>query len=89
MPLFEIHVRGRVQGVGFRYLAKEAAMRHGVTGFVRNLADRSVYIIAQAEESIIESFCDELKSGNGFSRVDELRLEQIESENRYHDFEIR
>ena len=64
MPLFEIHVRGRVQGVGFRYLAKEAALRHGVTGFVRNLADRSVYIIAQAEESIIESFCDELKSGN-------------------------
>jgi acylphosphatase len=89
MPIYEIYVRGRVQGVGFRYHAKETALRHRVTGFVRNMPDRSVYLVVQAEKSIIDSFCESLRVGNGFSRVDDIHIEILDSENRYHDFEIR
>lgn len=89
MPIYEINVRGRVQGVGFRYYAKETALRHGVSGFVRNVPDGSVCIIAQVEDSLIDSFCEALKLGNGFSRITDIRFEILNSENRYHDFEIR
>lgn len=89
MPVYEIHVRGRVQGVGFRYYAKDSALRHGVRGYVRNLVDRSVYIVAEADESYIDSFCELLRLGNGFSRVEALTIEILDTPNRYHDFEIR
>jgi len=89
MPIYEIHVRGRVQGVSFRYHAKESALRLGITGYVRNLSDRSVYIVAEADEFLIDGFCDLLRRGNGFSWVEQITTEKMNSENRYHDFEIR
>jgi len=88
MPIYEIYVRGRVQGVGFRYHARQCALRHRVTGFVRNMPDRSVYLVAQADEFVIDSFCDSLREGNSFSRVDDVHIDVLETENRYNDFEI-
>jgi len=44
-----ITVKGRVQGVGFRYSAMEAAEELGIKGFVRNMPDGSVYIEAEGE----------------------------------------
>lgn len=89
MPIYEIQLRGRVQGVGFRYHALKSAKLLGVKGYVRNLPDRSVYILAEADETIINSFCELLRRGNGFSRVDGLSKEMIHSTNRYNEFEIR
>jgi acylphosphatase len=89
MPQWEIQIKGRVQGVGFRYLAREHALRLGLKGYVRNLPDGSVYIIADAEEAIIESYCKLLRLGNGFSRVDDMSIEPMESLKEYYDFEIR
>jgi acylphosphatase len=43
----EIHFSGRVQGVGFRYTARAIASRHAVTGFVQNLADGRVLLVAE------------------------------------------
>ncbi|MCK9556698.1 MAG: acylphosphatase [Candidatus Cloacimonetes bacterium] len=88
MPIYEIHVRGRVQGVGYRYHARESALQMGITGYVRNLPDRSVYIVAEADEFLIDSFCEMLRRGNGFSRVEQITKEIMNTENRYHDFEI-
>jgi acylphosphatase len=47
-------IRGRVQGVGFRYAAVEAAEREGVAGWVRNLRDGSVEALVQGDDDAVE-----------------------------------
>jgi acylphosphatase len=47
---------GRVQGVGFRYGARAAACGFEVTGFVRNLPDGRVELVAEGEEVEVQAF---------------------------------
>ena len=44
---FQAVILGRVQGVGFRYFARQRAEAHGIAGFVRNLPDGSVEVHAE------------------------------------------
>jgi acylphosphatase len=56
-------VRGRVQGVGFRYATVDAALRHGVTGFVRNLPDGTVEAQVEGSPGAVEAMLVFLRSG--------------------------
>ena len=81
-------VRGRVQGVGFRYFAIRAADECGVVGTVRNMPDGSVEAVAEGSPKAITEFKQILEHGPtmGYvSSVDELRLEPT---GRYKDFDI-
>lgn len=51
-----IRITGRVQGVGFRYSARQIARELNINGFIRNLADGSVYIEAEGTLPGIEDF---------------------------------
>jgi|HubBroStandDraft_1064217.scaffolds.fasta_scaffold115969_2 acylphosphatase len=46
----QCHFHGRVQGVGFRYTAQNIAMRHNVTGYVRNLPDGRVELVVEGPD---------------------------------------
>jgi acylphosphatase len=48
------YVRGRVQGVGFRVFVLDQARRHHVTGYVRNLSDGGVEIVAEGTRAAVE-----------------------------------
>ncbi|HEY7509386.1 MAG TPA: acylphosphatase, partial [Vicinamibacteria bacterium] len=48
MAAYRFVVHGRVQGVGYRYFVQREADARGVTGFVRNLPDGSVEVVAEA-----------------------------------------
>lgn len=52
----EIRFRGRVQGVGFRYTTQHVAREFNVTGFVQNLRDGSVLVVAEGESREIDRF---------------------------------
>lgn len=52
----ELLYSGRVQGVGFRYTAREIAERYQVTGYVQNLSDGSVRLVAEGETSELDRF---------------------------------
>lgn len=53
-----IHYTGRVQGVGFRFTAEAVASRFAVTGFVRNLPDGRVEVVAEGSEAEIDRVQD-------------------------------
>ena len=61
-----LHVlfEGRVQGVGFRYTTVSVASRFRVTGYVRNLPDGDVELVAEGVETEILAFLDALRASH-------------------------
>ena len=81
-------VRGRVQGVGFRYFAIRAARSCGVTGTVRNLADGSVEAIAEGMPSAVEEFRRELERGPSYAHVTRIDESDLPVTGRYNGFDV-
>ena len=52
----EFIVKGRVQGVGYRYFTSITAKNLGITGTVRNLANNDVEVVAEGDEKMIKEF---------------------------------
>jgi acylphosphatase len=65
-------VRGKVQGVGFRYSAVRTARRLGINGYVRNASDGSVEVWAEGAQRSLDSFLAWLHKGPEFSRIDSV-----------------
>jgi acylphosphatase len=63
--LYRIYVKGRVQGVGFRYSAVREAKRRGIKGFVKNQYDGSVYIEAEGSQEQLLDFVEWCRRGPG------------------------
>jgi acylphosphatase len=74
-------VKGRVQGVGFRWFVQREAAELGLRGWVRNTDDGHVEIIAAGEPDVLTDLKTELRKGSRGSRVDAvLEHELAESE---------
>jgi acylphosphatase len=70
-------VSGRVQGVGFRYFAQDAARREGLHGYVLNRDDGSVEAVAEGEAESLERFERALRRGPSRSRVERVLIDEI------------
>jgi acylphosphatase len=68
-----VYYSGRVQGVGFRYTARQIAERYCVTGFVRNLPDRRVELVVEGADDEISRFLGEIAD----RMIDNIRDSQI------------
>ncbi len=78
---------GRVQGVGFRYTTYRIARGYDVAGFVRNLSDGTVEMLAQGPADEVDRCIQEVQdSFAGYIR--DARIEQIPCNPRYSDFGI-
>jgi acylphosphatase len=66
-------VRGKVQGVGFRWFAREQARRCDLAGWVRNNADGTVEIQVAGDPECVDRFRAAVGVGPPGSRVDEVR----------------
>lgn len=60
-----VYYRGRVQGVGFRYTAQEVATGFAVTGYVQNLPDGRVLIVAEGKRAELDHFLGEVMARLG------------------------
>lgn len=78
---------GRVQGVGFRYTAESHAKRLGLTGWVRNLSDGRVEMIAEGPKAVIEEHAIAVRESLGSNITSEH--EQISpSVGQFNGFQI-
>lgn len=83
-------VRGRVQGVGFRWFVMAEAERLQLGGYVRNLADGSVEVVSRGSEDALETLERRLRRGPPAARVDEVATVQVPLERDVpRSFEIR
>ena len=79
--------KGHVQGVGFRYTARDVAGRYDVTGFVRNLPDGTVEMLVQGPPQEIDNCLEDIQ-GYFAGYIRETQIEQIPWSDRYKDFRI-
>jgi acylphosphatase len=70
-------VRGRVQGVGFRWFVERQAHILGVAGWVRNNADGAVEVFAQGTREQISNLHSQLMQGPRAARVDTVEVSEV------------
>ncbi len=68
-------VTGKVQRVGYRDYVQAAAAELGLTGYVENLPDGSVYVVAQGEPESLRLLVEHLHEGSLLSRVEGVAVE--------------
>ena len=73
---YDIRVKGRVQGVWFRKFTKQEALSLGLCGKVRNERDGSVFIQAEGEEEMLNTFIEWCHHGPEKASVDEVIIEE-------------
>jgi acylphosphatase len=82
-------IRGRVQGVGYRWFAQRAATPLKIQGYVRNLPGGDVEVRAQADEGVLNEFKQELSRGPYGAHVAEIIEQDLPVTSDYSDFFIR
>jgi acylphosphatase len=82
-------VRGRVQGVGFRYFAQEAARSLDVAGWVRNAADGSVEVEAEGGENALTQLRAALGDGPRGARVESIEDVDVGTEQLERPFRVK
>tara|TARA_Y100000034_G_scaffold42584_1_gene52142 strand:+ start:10771 stop:11124 length:354 start_codon:yes stop_codon:yes gene_type:complete len=84
----EMEVKGRVQGVGFRFMTGKKCRDLKLRGWVSNQEGGDVLILVQGEKSHIESLIFYLKTSPGISHVQEVDYSFRECGNRFEDFKV-
>jgi len=79
---------GRVQGIGFRYTTASIARRYGVSGFVRNLSDGTVELVAEGTAVALDEFFDEIASTLG-RNITAAQITEFQTDEKLNRFEIR
>ena len=85
-----VHYSGRVQGVGFRYTTNRVAANFDVVGFVRNLTDGRVELVADALPAELDRFLAAVADAMA-GNIDSQTVEQVDFDqsNTFDNVEIR
>src|ERR1700746_212678 len=81
-------VRGRVQGVGFRWFVEGEARLLGVAGWVRNNSDGAVEVFAQGTREQLSALYDRLQKGPRAARVDQVEASEAKLTENLTTFRI-
>jgi acylphosphatase len=83
-----VFVDGRVQGVAYRFFAEKYAGRLDVTGWIRNLPDGRVEVLAEGTEAHIEAFLTRLRDGPGLARIETFEVSREPATGEFRDFRV-
>jgi len=84
-----VFVEGFVQGVSYRWWAQREAERLGLTGWVRNLTDGRVEIVAEGSEDQVNQLIELIKQGPRFSKVEKIDVSWKKAVGEFGRFEVR
>ncbi|MEK6732023.1 MAG: acylphosphatase [Candidatus Omnitrophota bacterium] len=88
MKRVHVFYSGHVQGVGFRYSVQDIAMNLGVTGWVKNLEDRSVEVVAEGEHKALEEFLDKISKSYIGRYIKDMDVSWEKPEGEFDSFEV-
>jgi len=83
------YIRGHVQGVGFRHYTMRTAGEMRVKGWVRNLRDGRVEVVAEGKRSRLEEFLSALRRGPVSASVEEVEEEWAPAKDEFTGFKVR
>lgn len=89
MQQVSLKIIGLVQGVGYRYLVQQEAQQRGLAGFVANLPDGSVEIIAEGLENDLKDFAGWCYNGVGTAVVQKIETSWQAASGKFQDFVIK
>jgi len=89
MKHISITIYGLVQGVSFRYYAKEKAEELDICGWVRNESDNSVHIEVEGEEENLKEFIAWCHQGSPSAQPKKVDCSFSTSLKNFNDFEIK
>ncbi len=81
-------MHGRVQGVGFRQSTVYAAQRLGLTGWVANLRNGNVRVVAEGGEAILQRFLRWLHEGPPMAHVSFIDVEWSDATGEFDSFDV-
>lgn len=84
-----VRLGGHVQGVGFRFFARRRASLYGVSGYVRNMHDGTVEVVAQGAAEVLEMLLDALKRGPSGADVQDVQVTWEEPSEVFRGFDVR
>lgn len=82
-------MEGHVQGVGFRFSTVAIAGRFPIRGYVRNLVDGDVCVVAEGPERELLKFLDALRASHVYRYVRKEHVAWSEATGEYADFDVR
>lgn len=83
-----VEISGIVQGVGFRWKARETALALGIEGWIRNRPDGDVEAVFQGPVNLVEEMVRWARNGPAGSTVFEIRLHRQEFDEELRGFRI-
>ncbi len=82
-------VKGKVQGVFYREFVRREAEALGVSGFVRNLKDDTVEIVAEGEEKKLKEFEKKFRKGPLMAFITDVEMKEEQPTGEFDGFDIR
>ena len=83
------YLKGNVQGVGFRYFTRQTAQEHNLTGWVRNLYDGRVEVMAEGEHENLNQLLVRLRNGPISADVNDIDYEFSKAQGEFNNFRVR
>ncbi len=86
---YHLLIEGHVQGVGYRMSSQVVAQKIGLTGWVRNLRNGQVELVAEGEPAQLKQLVDWVWQGPNFAEVTDINLKKLKATGEFTQFEIR
>ncbi len=82
-------IKGRVQAVGFRYFTLKSAQENNLTGWVRNLRDGRVEVLAEGVQDHLNQLLADLRQGPISSDVENVEVNFSKANGEFKDFSVK